>query len=202
MYSLKNKIINLIIVSFFVLTTFMASGNYEAKALYVEDRAIEKDNNDLGFADLPIAEGIRYEVRAKTYIELVAEGPTLDSVIEKTPVEIEEVDEVELAIEERIKNACDEYGVSFDVVLAIARLETGWFTSYAYVYGNNPGGLCYGGVPMSFETIDEGVDRFVSNLADNYFAVGLNTPETIGPRYCPGSQHWIDQVRSLMSYEW
>lgn len=202
MYKLKTKIVNLIIASVCVLTTFMAAGNYEAQALYVEDSVVEKEENDLGFADLPVAEGIRYEVRAKTYIELVAEGPTLDSVIEKTPIEIEEIDKVELTIEERIKNACDEYGVSFDVVLAIARLETGWFTSYAYVYGNNPGGLCYDGVPMSFESIEEGVDRFVSNLADNYFAIGLDTPETIGPKYCPGSQHWIDQVRSLMSYEW
>ena len=202
MYKLKTKIVNLIIASVCVLTTFMTAGNYEAQALYLEDSVAEKEDNDLGFADLPVAEGIRYEVRAKTYIELVAEGPTLDSVIEKTPVEIEEADEVELTIEERIKNTCDEYGVSFDVVLAIARLETGWFTSDAYVYGNNPGGLCYDGVPMSFESIDEGVNRFVSNLADNYFAIGLDTPETIGPKYCPGSQHWIDQVRSLMSYEW
>lgn len=109
--------------------------------------------------------------------------------------------EAKKSVEELIFDACSEYGVSYDICLAIARLETGWFTSDAFIYNNNPGGMMYGGSVMSFDSVESGVEAFVSNLAENYFYIGLDTPELIGPKYCPGSQHWIDQVRSLMAYE-
>lgn len=109
--------------------------------------------------------------------------------------------EAEKSVEELIFDACSEYGVSYDICLAIARLETGWFTSDAFIYNNNPGGMMYDGYVMSFDSVESGVEAFVSNLAENYFYIGLDTPESIGPKYCPGSQHWIDQVRSLMTYE-
>ena len=31
--------------------------------------------------------------------------------------------------------------------------------------------------------MDEGLTGFISNLSRNYFALGLTTPETIGPKY-------------------
>lgn len=111
----------------------------------------------------------------------------------------------ELTIEEKIKESCDEYGIPFDIVLAIARLETGWFKSSAYVYGNNPGGLLHkvNGVyvPMSFDTIEDGVEWFVSNLANNYFAIGLDTPAEIGAKYCPGSSSWVKLVEEMRWYD-
>lgn len=94
--------------------------------------------------------------------------------------------------------ACNQYGVSFDIALAIARLETGNFTSNAYKYKNNPGGLSINEKPMSFSTIEEGVDAFVGNLSKNYIQKGLTTVEAIGEKYCPKNPKWAKLVRSLM----
>ena len=101
--------------------------------------------------------------------------------------------------QEMIEGSCEKYGVDPELAVAIARLETGHFTSEAFLKGNNVGGLSENEIPLSFETIEEGVDRFISNLARNYFAKGLTTPEEISGKYCPGNAgSWAEQVRALM----
>lgn len=102
------------------------------------------------------------------------------------------------SIEEQIISACNRYGIDSSVVLGIARLETGNFTSYAYLVGNNPGGMSVNEVPIIYGSIEEGVEAMVSNLAHNYFAIGLTTPELIGQKYCPVNPNWAYLVRSLM----
>lgn len=101
-------------------------------------------------------------------------------------------------IEQKIAIKCEEYNIPYDIPLAIARLETGWFKSDAFVYGNNPGGLSINEQPIYFNTLDEGIDRFVSNLSNNYFAIGLDTVEEIGQKYCPVNPDWANLVRSVM----
>lgn len=101
-------------------------------------------------------------------------------------------------IESKIVEACNRYGIDSSVVLGIARLETGNFTSYAYLVGNNPGGMSVNEVPIFYASIEEGVEAMVSNLAHNYFAIGLTTPELIGQKYCPVNQNWAYLVRNLM----
>lgn len=103
-------------------------------------------------------------------------------------------------IEFKIYKACEKYHVPFSIVLAIARLETGWFTSDAYLYRNNPGGLSRNEIPLSFSSKDVGVDRFVKNLKENYFDEGLNTPYEIGQKYCPVNPDWASMVSRLMEY--
>ena len=103
-------------------------------------------------------------------------------------------------IEFKIYKACERYRVPFSIVLAIARLETGWFTSDAYLYRNNPGGLSRNEIPLSFSSKDVGVDRFVKNLKENYFDEGLNTPYEIGQKYCPVNPDWASMVSRLMEY--
>ncbi len=104
-----------------------------------------------------------------------------------------------MTIEDMIISKANNVGINPDICLAIARLETGWFKSYLYVNYNNPGGLmCGDGNPMYFNSIEDGVDFFINNLHKNYFQIGLTSPETIGPKYCPNSQHWIDSVNSLI----
>ena len=104
-------------------------------------------------------------------------------------------------IEEKLAIACDIYDVPYDIVLAIARLETGWFKSDAYIYGNNPGGMSINEVPIVYSSLDEGVEAMVSNLAKNYFGIGLTTPEEIGSKYCPINPDWPVVVRELMAME-
>ena len=101
-------------------------------------------------------------------------------------------------IESKIVEACNRYGIDSSVVLGIARLETGNFTSYAYLVGNNPGGMSVNEVPIIYSSIEEGVEAMVSNLAHNYFAIGLTTPELIGQKYCPVNPNWAYLVRNLM----
>lgn len=148
-----------------------------------------------------VVDGLTVEsgIVEKAKEELIVE-PTKDPVIDE-PVEIpfEEI-AASLTIEERIKNVCEFYDVPFDIALAIARLETGWFTSNAYINKNNVGGLSKNEVPISFDSIDEGVEAFVRNLDKNYISIGLDTPEEIGKKYCPVDPNWGSKVRSLMEY--
>ena len=104
-----------------------------------------------------------------------------------------------LTIEERISLACEKYGISDEIPLAIAKLETGNFTSKAYLNYNNPGGMSINEVPIKYDTIEDGVEAFISNLAENYFANGLTTPESISKKYCPcNAETWANIVTQLM----
>lgn len=120
-----------------------------------------------------------------------------DNVVELTPLE-------QIAaggsMEEKIKIACNIYGADYDITLAIGRYETGWWSSYACTVKNNPGGMSRNEVPIYYDTIDEGIDAWVQNLANNYFAIGLDTPEKIAEKYCPNNSGYASYLRKMMSY--
>ena len=120
-----------------------------------------------------------------------------DNVVELTPLE-------QIAaggsMEEKIKIACNIYGADYDITLAIGRYETGWWSSYACTVKNNPGGMSRNEVPIYYDTIDEGIDAWVQNLANNYFAIGLDTPEKIAEKYCPNNSEYASYLRKMMSY--
>lgn len=102
-------------------------------------------------------------------------------------------------VQEMIVAACEDYGIDHKIPIAIAKLETGHFTSRAFLEGNNVGGMSIDEVPMSFDTLEAGVDAFVSNLAENYIAEGYDTVEEIAAKYCPSnSKEWAEVVRGLM----
>lgn len=110
------------------------------------------------------------------------------------PVEVEEP----LTTEELIIKESEAAGIDPKVAVAISRLETGHWTSYAYVYCNNVGGLSDNEVPRSYPTIEDGVKAFVNCLV-SYWEKGLTTPELIEPVYNPLSNgEWAQTVRSLM----
>ena len=124
---------------------------------------------------------------------------------EKVPVMTVYADEEESeyeyvpSVQEMIMMACEEYGIDHEIAMAIVKLETGHFTSEAFLKGNNVGGLSDKEVPRTYSTIEEGVNEFVENLARNYFAKGLTTPEEIGEKYCPiNAEAWADTVKKLM----
>lgn len=94
---------------------------------------------------------------------------------------------------------CIKYGIDPTIPLAIATLETGHFGSQAFLEGNNVGGLSIQETPLVYSTLEEGVDAHVKNLAENYFAQGLDTVEEIGAKYCPVNRDiWIDTVNALI----
>lgn len=148
--------------------------------------------------------------------EQVEQEPTQEDIAENTePIEIwipelPEDNAVELtpleqiaaggSMEEKIRIACDIYGADYDITLAIGRYETGWWKSYACTVKNNPGGMSRNEVPIYYDTIDEGIDAWVQNLANNYFAIGLDTPEKIAEKYCPNNSGYASYLRKMMSY--
>ena len=114
------------------------------------------------------------------------------------PEEPEEPVEKPLTTEELIIRESEAAGIDPKVAVAISRLETGHWTSYAYVYCNNVGGLSDNEVPRSYATVEDGVKAFVECLV-SYWEKGLTTPELIEPVYNPLSNgEWSRAVRSLM----
>ena len=83
-----------------------------------------------------------------------------------------------------------ELGLDPYLAVSIMLHETGckWNCSSLMRKCNNVGGMkgspgCNGGSYKRFNTLDEGIDAFLNNLYNNYYAKGYTTPEQIGARY-------------------
>lgn len=108
----------------------------------------------------------------------------------------EETEEVDVTV--MIRRECEKQGIDSDIPLAIARLETGHYTSKAFLEGNNVGGISVNEVPLEYETLEEGVQEFVRILNEYYYKQGLTTVEAIGKKYCPANaETWISLVNKL-----
>ena len=101
---------------------------------------------------------------------------------------------------ELIASYCIEKGVVPYIAVAIMLHETGCRAKCSNLVRqcNNVGGQkgspgCGGGAYKSFSTLDEGIYGFVNNLYKNYYAHGLNTVETIAPRYAEGNT-WAGKI--------
>ena len=105
----------------------------------------------------------------------------------------------ELTTEELIIRESTAAGIDPSVAVAISRLETGHWTSDAYIYHNNVGGLSDNEIPRSYPTVEDGVKAFVNCLV-TYWEKGLTTPELMESTYCPPAEPgtWAAKVRSLM----
>lgn len=85
----------------------------------------------------------------------------------------------------KIKKKAEEYGIDWKIAVSISAWETGNWTSDAYNFKKNVGGMMCSSGLINYDSVDEGVEAFVSNLKKNYFDMGLNTLEKIQPKYCP-----------------
>lgn len=97
-----------------------------------------------------------------------------------------------------------EKGVDPYLAISIMLLETGcnWNCSSLVNNCNNVGGQkgspnCSSGY-RSYPTLDDGIRGFIDNLADNYYAKGLTTPEAMNPKYAE-SNMWAVKVNNYMS---
>ena len=98
-----------------------------------------------------------------------------------------------------------ELGIDPYLAVAIVLHETGckWTCSSLLRQCNNVGGMkgspgCNGGSYKAFSSLAEGIRAFMNNLYNNYYAKGLTTPETIGPKYA-ASTTWASQIRNYMN---
>lgn len=100
-------------------------------------------------------------------------------------------------------------GIDPYLAVAIVLHETGckWECSYLVQACNNVGGMkgdpgCGGGSYKAFSTLDEGIDSYLNNLYRNYYAYGLTSPDTIGPKYAASTAwpskiyYYMDTIRS------
>lgn len=101
---------------------------------------------------------------------------------------------------ELIAGYCLEKGVDPYVAVAIMLHETGCRANCSYLVRvcNNVGGQkgypgCNGGAFKRFDTLDEGIYGFIRNLYNNYYSMGLNTVETIAPKYAEGNT-WAGKI--------
>ena len=95
---------------------------------------------------------------------------------------------------------CVNKGVDPYIATAILLHETGCGSSCSslsrtcYNFGGQKGAPgCNGGAYKQFNSIDEGLVGLIDNLNNNYFSRGLNTVESIGPRYAE-SGTWVSKI--------
>ena len=84
----------------------------------------------------------------------------------------------------KIKNKAEEYEIDWKIAVAISKWESGSWTSNIYNNKNNVGGMYCRGF-ITYNSLDEGIEAFISNLKRKYYDKGLNTIEKIGSKYCP-----------------
>jgi hypothetical protein len=125
------------------------------------------------------------EITINTQITPKEETTILEEIVQDEPKQ-EEVYQCSLEHETscKIQNKAIQYGIDWRIAVAISRWETGNYTSSLYHNKNNVGGLYCKGF-LSYKTLDEGIEAFVSNLKRNYFDMGLDTLEEIQKKYCP-----------------
>ena len=93
-----------------------------------------------------------------------------------------------------------ELGLDPYLAVAIVLHETGcsWDCSDLVKYCNNVGNPgCGNGSYMAYPTLDEGIRGYMDNLYNNYYALGLTTPETINPKYA-ASTTWASKINSYI----
>lgn len=150
----------------------------------------------------PVKEFKRAEI---TYVEPKAEEPKVEVKEEVKQEPVCTFGEVSC----KIYNKAKEMGLNEEhskIVVAIAKWETGNYTSNAFKNKNNVGGMMCSGELIKYNSLDEGINAFVKNLKNNYFDIGLDTIDKIQPKYCPVgaendpyglNKYWLDGVKNL-----
>jgi len=141
-----------------------------------------------------------YQEYLKTLI--VYDGMTMDQLAEK--------------LDRSLKNELHGYGrlyaeyslshgVDPYIAVAISLHETGCNgrCSTLMVECNNVGGqkgspTCGNYGYRGFDTLEDGIKGFIDNLSDNYFGIGLNTPELMARKYA-ASPTWAEKVNGYIS---
>ena len=81
--------------------------------------------------------------------------------------------------------AGQKYGIDPALLAAIAVHETGNGSSKAVKNRNNVGGMMGKNGLMSFNSLQDGIDKMASNLKRNYIDQGLTTIPQIQRKYAP-----------------
>ena len=149
-----------------------------------------------------VAEGVSQEeldkeARAAKLKEVVYEGMTLEELSNK----------LDKSLNSTLSNQgltfatyATELGVDPYLAVAIALHETGckWSCSGAVNNYNNVGGMMGKNGLLQFNSLDEGIKAFISNIYRNYTSQGLTTPEAMSSKYASSST-WASNVNSYIN---
>lgn len=138
--------------------------------------------------------------------EIIEEEPVVEEV-EPIVYEGLTLNELGLKIDNVLNSTLDGYGTTIaslaldkgvDPVVAasIILVETGckWTCSSLVRNANNVGGMKATSTRYaSFATLEDGLEAFINNLANNYYAKGLTTPEAINTKYAT-NPNWHQDV--------
>ena len=169
-----------------------------------------------GINNLIIKEDIK-KVSASTIITETIKDETEENIEKEIIEEIIELPEVKVCSYDKISCMIYDAGIEKELnddeilmAIAIAKWETGHYTSYAFKSLNNVGGMMYWNgsksVLQSFNSLEEGIEKYLNNLKKNYYNLGLDTLEEIQPKYCPIgadndpnnlNQYWLDGVLNI-----
>ena len=153
-----------------------------------EEKIISEEN--------PLLKEIKMETtNASILRQEVYEGMTIDELAEKLNRTLKN----EISGQGyTIANKCIELGVDPYIATAIIMHETGCGQSRCsniarncYNFGGQKGTGC--GAYKRYNSIEEGLEGMITNLYKNYYAYGLNTVESIGPRYAE-SNTWVGKI--------
>ena len=122
-------------------------------------------------------------------------------VVEEVVETVEPVEEViEVIFDNNYDNMIYQAAKDTDIdpylAIAISRLETGHYTSTAFIEGNNFGGITIRGEVASFDSLASGLDRYVS-LLGWYHRNGMTTAELMQSTYCPPNENWDEVVNEI-----
>jgi hypothetical protein len=120
---------------------------------------------------------------------------------EQLTLQVAELSNQTFSREEMFDVAAEVYRVDPVLLYAIARHETGNFTSRLFVENNNPGGIKDFNSASgwaSYGSEFEGIMEMARLIRRGYYNYGLDTPEEIGAKYCPDGTDWAGAIRRLM----
>lgn len=143
------------------------------------------------YAYLFIYQDLISEPQANEKVSII-EIPKEEEKVTQKQKKVEITEEYVCTLDEvscKIKKVADNYGLDWKLAIAISKHETAEYTSYAFTELNNVGGMMYWAGTSSrlkqFNTIDEGIEAYVSNLKNNYIDIGLTSIEEIQKKYAP-----------------
>ncbi len=178
-----------------------------------ENKEVEEAANVELAVATPIAEEVVPEVTEEP-IPVIAEAVHADPIVYDNLT----MAELSAKLNKNLKSALSgtgetfakyalDYGVDPYLAVAIVLHETGcnWSCSTKVTQCNNVGGMksgsstkCGNTSYASFATLDEGIRAFISNLKENYYDYGLNTPELMNSKYA-SSTAWAGKINSYIN---
>lgn len=162
----------------------------------------KEKNQEKGLVESYIVENTFYRSNTplnRYEVEVVVEDPVVYAGLT--------LEELGLKIDNVLNSTLDGYGTTIaslaiekgvDPVVAasIILVETGckWTCSSLVRNANNVGGMkASGNRYATFTSLEAGIEAFINNLANNYYAKGLTTPEEMNKKYA-ANPNWHKDV--------